>query len=186
MDKHFDLKDGEKILEFFVPGRPATKKTSQRLVRRGKFSKILPSERFEKYELNCQELFESVWKNKGEKPLACGVAVKLTITTDTWVLGDEVGYQQAIGDILEKYGVVFNDILIHWCDFGSHMITEPSKTNPGCKIEIFRFRHPLETRTNFFERFSEKNEDQIVKLSKKTISKKKTKPIQKIVRKKTK
>jgi len=38
-----NLKDGEKILEFFVPGRPATKKTSQRIVRRGRFTKILPS-----------------------------------------------------------------------------------------------------------------------------------------------
>ena len=45
-----DLEDGTKILEFFVPGRPATKKTSQRIVRRGRFTKILPSKRFEDYE----------------------------------------------------------------------------------------------------------------------------------------
>jgi hypothetical protein len=181
VDKHFELEDGIKILEFFMPGRPATKKTSQRIVRR----RILPSERYENYEKSCKEIFESVWKDKGEEPISCGVSVKITITTNTWVIGDQVGYQQAIGDILEKYKIVRNDILIHWADFGKHMITEPDKNNPGCKIEIFRFRHPLETRTNFFERFSEKDKDQVLKKkAKKTTNAKKTKPKRKTIRKK--
>jgi hypothetical protein len=157
-----NLKDGEKILEFFVPGRPATKKTSQRIVRRGRFTKILPSKRFELYEESVQEVFENAWKNLGHKPMSYGVSVKLTITLNTWVLGDECGYMQAIGDILEKYGVIANDQLIHWIDNGSHMITMPDKENPGAKIEIFRFRHPQETRENFASKFcSEDDEDEV-------------------------
>ncbi len=154
-----DLEDGTKILEFFVPGRPATKKTSQRIVRRGRFTKILPSKRFEDYEKGCQELFESVWKNLGHKPMAYGVSIKLTITLNTWVLGDEVGYMQSIGDILEKYEVIANDQLIHWVDNGVHMITMPDKEKPGAKIEIYRFRHPQETRPNFSSKFDSEEED---------------------------
>jgi hypothetical protein len=155
-----NLQDGEKILEFFMPGRPATKKTSQRIVRRGRFTKILPSKRYELYEKNCQEIFESVWKNLGHQPMSYGVAVKLTITLNTWVLGDECGYMQAIGDILEKYGVIANDQLIHWIDNGVHMITMPDKKNPGAKIEIYRFRHPQETRSTFASKFASKFSDE--------------------------
>jgi Holliday junction resolvase RusA-like endonuclease len=162
-----DLEDGIKILDFFVPGRPATKKTSQRIVRRGRFTKILPSKRYEVYEQNCQEIFESVWKNLGYKPMSYGVGVKLTITLNTWVLGDEVGYMQAIGDILEKYGVIANDQLIHWVDNGVHMITMPNKEAPGAQIEIYRFRHPQETRPNFSSKFDCEDEE-----DEKTIEKK--------------
>lgn len=162
MKNIFNLKDGQKILEIIVPGRPATKKTSQRIVKRGKFVKILPSLRYEQYEKGCKDIFENVWKNLGNTPIPCGVGIKLTITLNSWILGDEVGYQQAIGDILEKYGVIANDQLIHWIDLGTHMITLPDKENPCAKIEIFRFRHPLETRPNFEHRY-EKNEDEVIK-----------------------
>jgi len=176
-----ELKDGEKILEFFVPGRPATKKTSQRIVRRGKYTKILPSQRFEDYEKNVQEVFENAWKNLGHKPMSYGVGIKLTITLNNWVLGDEVGYMQSLGDILEKYEVIANDQLIHWMDNGTHMITMPDKENPGAKIEIFRYRHPQETRENFASKFASEDEEDTIcvkkttKRRKTTVSKRKKK-----------
>ena len=43
-----DLADHDLILSFSIPGRPSTKKTSQRVVRRGGFTKILPSLLYEK------------------------------------------------------------------------------------------------------------------------------------------
>ena len=135
-----------------MPGRPTTKKTSQRIIRRGKFFKILPSKRYEIYELSCKDVFESAWKNLGHKPIHVGIGVKLTITLNTWVLGDENGYMQALGDIMEKYGVVANDQLIHWVDNGTHMITMPDKENPQAKLEIYRFRHPQETRSGFLDK----------------------------------
>ena len=44
------LPDNTLILKFTIPGRPSTKKTSQRVVRRGRYTKILPSLLYEKYE----------------------------------------------------------------------------------------------------------------------------------------
>ena len=38
-----ELQEGTLLLQFTIPGRPSTKKTSQRVVRRGGFTKILPS-----------------------------------------------------------------------------------------------------------------------------------------------
>ena len=43
------LENYQEILSFTIPGRPATKKTSQRVVRRGRYTKILPSLLYEKY-----------------------------------------------------------------------------------------------------------------------------------------
>ncbi len=60
-----DSSDGTLILSFSIPGRPATKKTSQRVVRRGGFTRILPSLLYEKYEKHCKEYCELIWKNKG-------------------------------------------------------------------------------------------------------------------------
>lgn len=157
----YELPDKTLILEFIMPGRPATKKTSQRIVKRGKFIRLLPSVRYEQYEKLCKDTFENAWKNKGYEPIAVGVSVKLTITLDSWVLGDSVGYMQSIGDILEKYGVIENDQLIHWTDLDSHMITLPDKINPQAKIQIFRYRHPLEIRDKFLDKFEQENELEI-------------------------
>ena len=38
-----DLDDGVEILSFTINGRPATKKTNQRVIRRGRLTRILPS-----------------------------------------------------------------------------------------------------------------------------------------------
>lgn len=153
------LENGDKILELVIPGRPATKKTSQRIVRRGRHIKLLPSERYVEYEKHCQVFVEEAWKLKGHKPIACGIGIKLSITLNSWVLGDETGYMQAFGDILEKFGLIANDQLIHWMGGDEHMIQEPDKENPKAKIEIFRFRHPQESRPNFDQKFNKEDED---------------------------
>jgi len=33
----------------------------------------------------------------------CGVAVKLKVFLDSWIVGDECGYQQAHGDIIQAH-----------------------------------------------------------------------------------
>ena len=45
-----NLDNGTKILHFVISGRAATKKTNQRVIRRGKMTRILPSIQFENYE----------------------------------------------------------------------------------------------------------------------------------------
>lgn len=130
---------------------------------------------YERYEKYCKETMEEAWKNLGNDPIPCGVAIKLTITLDNYRMGDEVGYYQAIGDILEKYGVIANDQLIHWTDRGERVVMDPDKENAGVKIEIYRYRHPLESRANFKDRY-ENTEDQKVKVKPRTAKTNKRKP----------
>jgi hypothetical protein len=137
------LPDGELILSFIIPGRPSTKKTSQRVVRRGGFTKILPSVLYEKYENHCKDYCESFWKKTQSEPIDCGISVKLWVYLDSWIVGDECGYQQANGDIIQKHGIIANDMWIHWIDNGEHMIGI-DRENPRIQVEIRRFRHPKE------------------------------------------
>jgi len=139
-----NLPDGSLLLKFTIPGRPATKKTHQRIVRLGGFNRILPSIQYEKYEKECKKYCEDVWKKIGKPPMDFGVSVCIKIAVDTWVLGDVTGYQQAIGDILEKHGVIADDMWIHWTDEDTHTMLEPDKVNPRVEITIRRFRHPKE------------------------------------------
>ncbi len=137
------LPDNTTILRFTIPGRPSTKKTSQRVVRRGKYTKILPSALYEKYELHCKEYCEYFWKKFNLDPLDFGISVKLKVFLASWIVGDACGYQQAHGDIIQKHGIIADDMWIHWVDNGEHMI-HYDKDNPRIEVEIKRYRHPKE------------------------------------------
>lgn len=137
------LENYQEILTFTIPGRPATKKTSQRVVRIGKMTKILPSITYEKYEKNCREHCENIWKNAGNEPIDCGIGIYYKVYLDSYIIGDSTGYFQAIGDILEKFGVISNDMWIHWLSDDTHAISI-DKANPRCEIKIVRYRHPYE------------------------------------------
>ena len=139
-----NLPDGTLLLQFTIPGRPATKKTHQRVVRRGGFTRILPSEQYERYEKECKPYCEAVWRDLGKEPLNFGVSVCIKVAVDTWTIGDVTGYQQSIGDIIEKHGIVANDMWIHWTDEDTHAILPPDKENPRVDITVRRFRHPKE------------------------------------------
>lgn len=141
--KYEALPDETLILKFNIPGRPSTKKTSQRVVRRGKYTKILPSLLYEKYENHCKEYCETFWKNYKLDPIDFGISVKLNVYLDSWIVGDECGYQQAHGDIIQKHGIIADDMWIHWADKNSHMI-HYDKDNPKVEVEICRYRHPKE------------------------------------------
>ena len=138
-----ELQEGTLLLQFTIPGRPSTKKTSQRVVRRGGFTKILPSLLYEKYEKHCKSFCEDVWKNHSLPPIDCGIGVKIKVYLDSWIIGDECGYQQANGDIIQKHEIIANDMWIHWIDKNEHMIFY-DKENPRIEVEICRSKHPKE------------------------------------------
>lgn len=119
-----------RTITLFIPGRPATKKTGQRIIRVAGRPIIAPSKAYCDYEdwaiLNlrrqCKEHFlgkvaiQATWAmpNRASWPDWCGLA-------------------QGLGDILEKAGIIENDRLIeHWD--GSRIIVD--KNNPGVKITI--------------------------------------------------
>ena len=139
-----DLENGELILHFIISGRPATKKTNQRVVRRGKMVRILPSIQFENYEKNCKIYCESLWKDLGYPPIDCGISIKCKITLNNWIMGDESNYYQSFGDLLQTHGILNDDIWIHWTDNNEDVIMEPNKENPNVEFEIRRYRHPKE------------------------------------------
>ena len=139
-----DLEDGEIILKFTIPGRPATKKTNQRVIRRGRLTRILPSIQYENYEKSCKDLCENLWKNIGYPPIDCGISIQCSITLNNWIIGDESNYYQSFGDLIQTHGILNDDIWIHWVDNGVHSITEPDKDNPRVEFEIKRYRHPKE------------------------------------------
>ena len=161
-----NLDNNHIILKFSIPGRPSTKKTSHRVVRRGGFTKILPSLLYEKYEKHCKDYCEFVWKKDGFEPIDFGIAIKLKVYLDSWIVGDECGYQQANGDIIQAHGIIKDDMWIHWVDNGDHMIYY-DKDNPRIEVEIKRFKHPKEAYRN------DKNEKEAIKEAKKKAKTKK-------------
>lgn len=124
------LFDPPGILKLVIPGRPTTKKNSARVVKRGKFTKVLPSEAFEQYE-KIALLQLRRYKNVFDGPVSMKCLYWLP---DRRWWPDLVGLLQATSDILEKAGILENDRLIRDYD-GSH-IAGLSKNNPRAEIII--------------------------------------------------
>jgi hypothetical protein len=138
------LPDNILLCRFIIDGRPATKKTHQSAFITNGRTVVLPSKQYKKFEKVAKPFCEDAWKNLGKDPMDFGVAVKILIFLDNWSIGDHVGYMQAIGDILEKHGVIANDKFIHWSNGDTHWFGGVDKEQPRTEIEISRFRHPYE------------------------------------------
>lgn len=134
------LSDGELILSFIIPGQPTTKKTSQRIFR----GAIMPSVRYCNYEKYCKDFCELAWISQGKNPIDFGVSLNMKVYLKNWIVGDCTGYQQAIADILQKYGVLANDSWLHWDWEGKHWLGGIDAENPRVEITLKRFRHPKE------------------------------------------
>lgn len=113
-----------------IPGRPATKKNSGRIVPRGKHHIILPSETFENY----QEA--ALWHLKKYKCRFTGpVHVKcLYYMPNRRSWPDLVGLLQATSDILEAAGIIENDKFI--ADYDGSRIAGLDADDPRVEIEI--------------------------------------------------
>ena len=102
-------------LRLVVVGPPRTKKTGQRIVKVGKFSKILPSKAYLDWEKTAlTELTPHIGRLRHILPLAFEMSCQAAIYRDA-ERGDACNYYQAIADMLQKAGVIANDVLIrHW------------------------------------------------------------------------
>lgn len=118
-----------RMVKFFIPGRPATKKTGQRIVWVKKRARILPSEAYEVYEEYC--LF---WLKRINERFTGKVKVSAVYTMpDRRSWPDLCGLLQATGDILERAGIIENDRdIVSWD--GSYIEDKTSKENPGVCI----------------------------------------------------
>lgn len=120
-----------RIITFTIPGRPATKKTGQRIVWIKKRAKIMPSEAYEAYEEYCL-----IWLKRIKDRFTGKVKVSAVYTMpDRRSWPDLCGLLQATGDILERAGIIDNDRNIVSWD-GSYIEDSTSKEKTGVKILI--------------------------------------------------
>ena len=141
--------DGELLLTFTIPSNPATKKNSNRLVKVHGFTKVLPSERFMKYQTFCKPFIEEVQKKFNiTNPIDFGISISVKVYCVNWRLPDITNIYQALGDILQHHNLITNDKWIHWSDnfqgTPQHWFGGVDKENPRIEIEIKRYRHKLE------------------------------------------
>lgn len=155
------LPDGELLYKFVIPTSPATKKNSNRIIKVKGFVKIIPSERFMKYQKFCAEYIAPLRQKANIPAMDFGVSIKIRVATDKWIVPDYTNICQALGDILQHYELISNDQWIHWTDGDvknnipeEHWFIGVDKLNPRLEVEIRRFRHPLETRDQFKQKYN--------------------------------
>ena len=139
------LPDGSSLCEFIIPGRPATKKTHQQIIYVAGNPRVIPSAQYRDYEKVCEPFCLAAWADQGHAPMDYGVMIYFRIFLPNWIVGDATGYAQAIGDILEKWGVLQDDAWIAWGEpKEGHWLGGIDKENPRAEIRIERKRHPRE------------------------------------------
>lgn len=139
--------ENEIIYNIIIPGRPATKKTHNRIIYIKKIPRLIPSPQFVKYEKSCLKILKDI---KDKDPINFGIAVELNIWLDNWRVGDHVGYLQSIGDILEKAKIIENDKWIFWKN-KNHWLKGVDKENPRVEIIISKCTHPIEEKEKFIK-----------------------------------
>lgn len=125
--------------QFVIPGAPRTKKTSNRIVRCGKFPKVLPSLAFIEWNkvaqmaLACHRAQTNLdhpdWKTY---PLEYPVNCCALFYRDA-LRGDACNYYEALADALEEAGIVENDKLIISWD-GSRLLKDAA--NPRIDVTL--------------------------------------------------
>jgi hypothetical protein len=109
---------------------PRTKKNSQRVLRMGKFNKIVPSSAWIEWRNECRAYVATKPELKLllSRPMNCRALIYRDRET-----GDASGYYDGIGDVLEEIGVVLNDKYITQWD-GSRLRKDP--VNPRVEIVL--------------------------------------------------
>ena len=139
----------DQIPGFVITGPPRTKKTHSRIIhipRKGApkcrccghqpgFPKLLPSEAYEIWEESALQQAIGIKRQLAiagvSLPLIGLLSVEAHIYRETNV-GDVCGFQQAIGDMLQKAGIITNDVQIEDFD-GTRRLKDAA--NP--RVEIF-------------------------------------------------
>lgn len=117
---------------------PRTKKNSSRVVKVGRFTKVLPSKAFCDWQdaalLEAIQTKFSLARFGVRLPITCGVQVRALVFREASI-GDAVGFYQAIGDFLQAAGIIANDRQIVHFD-GSRLLKDSAR--PRIEIEIYQ------------------------------------------------
>lgn len=109
---------------------PRTKKNHGSRKRMGNRTVNMPYEAFLRFQNLSVPQLQRAWR--GRDPIDVPVNVSATFYRDA-LRGDAVGYYQALADILQKAGVVEDDVLIAAWD-GSRLSKDAK--NPRVELEI--------------------------------------------------
>lgn len=117
-------------MNLIVFGAPRTKKNSSRLVKVGKFHKIIPSEAYERWCASALPQLRIHWQ--GQPPIMTPVNVAAIFFRDA-LRGDAVGYYQGLADALQAAKVIIDDKFIVSWD-GSRLSVDYDK--PRIELDI--------------------------------------------------
>lgn len=118
-----------------IPLPPITKKNSQRIVRCGSYSRIMPSKQYERYEKDAEHFLRRIAPTE---PINERVEVTAVFYMPTRRRVDLTNLLEALDDVLVKYGVLADDnskiIVSH---DGSRVMYD--KENPRTEVIICRY-----------------------------------------------
>lgn len=139
------LPDWSLLTRFTIDASPVTKKNHQQAVFRQGGSRVLPSPQYAYFEKCAERSCREAWELKGKPPIDFGVAIVVRIFTPTWQVGDHAGYLQAVGDVLQLWGVLSDDKFVHFTqERDEHWFGGKDPENPRMEVSIYRLRHPWE------------------------------------------
>ncbi len=115
-------------MKLTIKGPPRTKKNHgrRRYSRRKRMIVNIPSEAFEDFEARALPQLKIDWMRLARgKPITVPCNVAALFYRDA-LRGDAVGYYQALADVLQKAGVVKDDVLVEQWD-GSRMMKDAER-----------------------------------------------------------
>lgn len=118
-------------MKLVIRGRPATKKNSSRVVRNGRFIRVLPSKAFVEYERMALKQIGMLGQKTVTGPVI--VQCRYWLRDRRW-WPDLVGLLQATSDILQSAGIIEDDKNI--VSYADSKIMGLDKVNPRVEIEI--------------------------------------------------
>jgi Holliday junction resolvase RusA-like endonuclease len=126
----FTDSSGQFCYRFTLPNAPRTKKNHGKVVQRGARKFHVPSDAFMEWQDGC---VAHVMKNKALKlELAKPVRCTALFYRDR-LTGDASGFYEGLGDVLQKTGVIVDDVLIDDWD-GSRRLKD--KDNPRTIVTL--------------------------------------------------
>lgn len=141
------VKDFDLIINFTIPGHPATKKNSNRIiwtkVAGRRLPKVIPSKQYYTYEKSCKPHITSFWK---EAPIDYGVLIRIKVWLSAWRIPDHVGILQSLGDIFQTCKFIKDDKYIQWTDYNfetkeiDQWFAGVDKENPRVEVWVYRYK----------------------------------------------
>lgn len=122
----------QKLKQLVIYGRPTTKKNSSRIIKIGRYPKVLPSKAYCQYEadaLKQLQFFRKRSYTSGPVQIRC----RYYMPDFRW-WPDLVGLLQATSDILTKAGIIDDDMWI--VNYDGSEIMGIDKHNPRVEIDI--------------------------------------------------